>query len=108
MRFYILVFVFIGSVNILLTGQNNTARGSAIPLLVRFDGTTQEFGGNVSPGYRNMVFSLFANESGGNALWTEMQTVEVNGEGQFTVLLGLASQGGVPAWTTLARIEQAR
>ena len=42
------------------------------------------------------VFKIYTTAEGGEALWTETQQVAVGADGTYTVLLGSASQGGLP------------
>jgi hypothetical protein len=44
-----------------------------------------------------VTFALYAQESGGAALWMETQNVHPDANGNYTVLLGAASKDGVPA-----------
>jgi hypothetical protein len=44
-----------------------------------------------------MLFSLYTEEMGGSALWTEVQNVTVDASGSYTVLLGSQHPDGVPA-----------
>ena len=70
---------------------------SAVPALVPFAGVVAEVRGN-SPGEAALVtFQIFKEESGGEALWTETQTVAVDASGHFTVQMGAASANGIPA-----------
>jgi len=43
------------------------------------------------------MFSLYAEQQGGSALWTELQNVTLDANGQYTVLLGSQHSEGVPA-----------
>ena len=70
---------------------------SAVPALVPFAGVVAEVRGN-SPGEATLVtFQIFKEESGGEALWTETQTVAVDASGHFAVQMGAASANGIPA-----------
>jgi hypothetical protein len=42
------------------------------------------------------VFSIYATAEGGEALWTETQQVSVGADGVYTVLLGAATEKGLP------------
>jgi hypothetical protein len=42
------------------------------------------------------MFTLYENEQGGTALWSETQNVEVDAQGHYTALLGSASPEGLP------------
>ena len=59
--------------------------------------------GNVQ-GVQGVTFALFAEQTGGTALWIESQNVLLtsggdaagNGMGSYSVLLGAATVGGIP------------
>lgn len=73
--------------------QGNPALG---PRLVKFSGVLTEFVRNSASSSVEMTFALYKDEVGGEALWTETQSVEVDKEGRYTVLLGAAQADGVP------------
>jgi hypothetical protein len=76
------------------TGSNISTRDPSVPLLAKFGGT---LGQNESPGPRGITFSIYAAETGGNPLWVETQTVDVDSSGNFTVLLGSSNSNGLPS-----------
>ncbi len=68
----------------------------AVPRLVRFSGVLKDAAGRSSRGVEDVTFSLYATESGGEALWFETQTVEVDSLGRYVVLLGAMHPDGLP------------
>ncbi|MGH9579771.1 MAG: hypothetical protein ACRD2R_02155, partial [Terriglobales bacterium] len=63
----------------------------AIPRLVRFSGVVKELSEQASAGKplaRAVTFALYKHQEGGAALWEETQTVKVEAEGRYIVLLG--------------------
>src|ERR1700680_2111683 len=94
----ILGVMFLLSVGLPLGGQdraNNGAPavtdsvgGSSLPVIVKFSGKMREFGGTIPAGLRGMTFALYKDQTGGVSLWMETQTVSVDNQGRFTVLLG--------------------
>ena len=62
-----------------------------IPKLVRFSGTLKQKSTSVP-----ILFSLYQEQEGGTALWQEAQTVQVDAQGKFTVLLGSTRKDGLP------------
>jgi hypothetical protein len=74
--------------------QNTTAGGAVpvIPQQMRFNGTAVNRSGETV----EAVFSIYATQEGGDPLWTETQKVMVDAAGSYTVLLGSASQLGLP------------
>jgi len=77
-------------------GQTMQA-GSALPRLVRFSGTAKDARGNPVTGVAGITFALYAEQTGGAALWSETQNVPAGPGGHYTVLLGAAKFEGLPA-----------
>jgi hypothetical protein len=67
----------------------------AVPRLIRFSGTLSaaevKQGGLVG-----VEFAIYQEESGGIALWSEIQNVEADSSGHFGVVLGATKNGGLP------------
>ncbi len=76
-----------------LTGSNNIPLGSA--------GTAPNF--TAKPENRKIIFRIYDAQTGGNRLWSEMQTVTV-ALGEFSVLLG---QGGEAIYDSKAESRPA-
>jgi hypothetical protein len=108
--FNTLVRVFIAALLVLaalpghLTAQQNNAAvsssaaslaSSTVPQIIQFSGT---LGGSASvpSGTVSITFTLYENEQGGTALWSETDNVQVDGQGHYTALLGSASPEGLP------------
>jgi hypothetical protein len=103
---------FVGTVILLvattspLSGQTpdmqstiSPSASSPVPLLVRFSGTLREVDGTLASGPRGVTFSLYEEQTSGDPLWTESQTISADNLGRFTVLLGSASSLGIPSAT---------
>lgn len=81
--------------------QTSTAalNAGSFPRLVRFGGTLAERRG-ASPtaaAAAQVTFSIYEDQAGGAALWSEVQDVRVDAQGRYSVLLGAASSDGLPA-----------
>ena len=62
-----------------------------VPSVINYQGVlTDPSTGNLINGTYEMVFSIYSQSSGGSALWTETQNVDVE-DGEFSVLLGSVS-----------------
>jgi hypothetical protein len=70
---------------------------SPIPSVLKFSGSVREIDGKIKSGICGMTFALYRDESGGAPLWIETQTVTLDSQGRFTVILGSVSSAGVPA-----------
>src|ERR1017187_2324799 len=68
-----------------------------VPRLVRFSGTATEIGGsNAASRVVGVTFSLYAEQTGGAPLWSEVQNVQVDKSGHYTVMLGSSQADGLP------------
>ena len=68
-----------------------------VPRLVKFSGTLVDAQERPLTGPVGVTFALYAQQTGGAALWLETQNVKPDGAGNYTVLLGANSANGVPA-----------
>jgi len=88
---------------------NNTAAAATatVPRLITFTGTLStgadggESGVLVAPGTTRthvvaVTFSLYAEQTGGAPLWSEVQNVHVDSGGRYTVQLGASQPDGLP------------
>ena len=68
----------------------------AIPQLVNYSGVLTGINGKPLSGVAGVTFSLYAEESGGVPLWSEIQNVQMGKSGYFAVMLGSTSSTFVP------------
>jgi hypothetical protein len=85
---------------------------SVVPQIIEFNGQfSGQFSGqpggqsnetqgggaaSVPAGTISIMFTLYENEQGGTALWSETQNVQVDAQGHYTALLGSTSPEGLP------------
>jgi len=74
--------------------QQATA-GSSVPRLVSF-GVIKDAAGKPVNGALPVTFSLFAEQEGGTALWTETQVVNTDAQDHYSVFLGAMNPAGLP------------
>ncbi len=67
-----------------------------VPAVVRFNGIAVDAEGKVLSGAVDMTFSIYKEEQGGAALWMEAQSVNLDANGHYAVLLGAATPSGLP------------
>ena len=72
--------------------QAQSAATTVVPQQVRYTGALANRNGETV----EAVFSIYATAEGGEALWTEAQRVAVGADGSYTVVLGAASEKGLP------------
>ncbi len=73
-----------------------TAGQGAVPRLIRFNGLLGAAELKPGGGLVGVEFAIYKEETGGVALWSEIQNVEPDSTGHFTVLLGSTKNGGLP------------
>jgi hypothetical protein len=83
-----------------------SSAATALPRLVRFNGTAKDLNGNPLTGVVGITFALYSEQTGGAPLWLETQNVQAGANGHYTVLLGASKPDGLP--TDLFTSEQAR
>jgi hypothetical protein len=69
---------------------------TAVPALISYSGIAENSSGKLLNGETLMTFSLFKDEQGGESLWTESQTVLLDGLGHYKVQLGASATSGLP------------
>jgi trimeric autotransporter adhesin len=91
-----------------LSAQNATDATTTtiqVPRLIRFNGVLNsstaapEMQSSVSPAASRtteLIFSLYAEETGGEPLWQETQSVELDATGHYSALLGSTQPEGLP------------
>ena len=71
---------------------------SAVPNLIRYGGVLKDANGAVLASQTlGVTFSLYRQQDGGVALWTETRNVTTNAAGQYSVMLGSTKPEGVSA-----------
>ena len=63
-----------------------------VPQMIRYTGVAAGRGGETV----EVVFRIYASQEGGEPLWSETQTIGVGADGRYSVLLGSATEGGLP------------
>jgi len=63
-----------------------------VPQLIRYSGVSANRAGETV----EAKFSVYAEQRGGEPLWSETQRIQVGTDGKFSVLLGAATEGGLP------------
>ena len=70
---------------------------TAVPSLVPYSGAAIANNGKPLTGDVDIIFQIYKDEQGGEALWTETQTVVLDSSGRYKVQLGAASPNGLPS-----------
>jgi hypothetical protein len=88
------------------SGLSQAQTAATVPHVIRFSGTARNVDGEPLTGVLGLTFALYAEQTGGPALWMETQNVRADASGRYTVLLGSTKPDGLPA--ELFASEQAR
>jgi len=83
-----------------------TPANLTVPTMINFSGVLTDAAGKPLNGLVGLTFSLYTEQQGGSPLWLETQSVQLNGSGHYTVMLGSTTSQGLP--TELFSSGQAR
>ena len=70
--------------------------GVPVPPLVSFSGVLADIHGKPLTGVAGVTFRLFKEQQGGTPLWVEIQNVQPDENGHYTVMLGSTTPDGLP------------
>src|SRR4029453_16460749 len=80
-----------------LGAQQSTApTTTAVPRLVRVTGSFRPADGRPAAPGEPMTFADYADETGGTPLWQETQSVVMEANGQYSILMGASGAEGLP------------
>ena len=83
-----------------------SATDTAPPRLVKFTGTLKDTSGKLLHGTVSASFALYENQDDTVPLWQEIQELQTDQQGRYSVLLGATQSGGLPL--DLFAAQQAR
>ena len=69
---------------------------TAVPALIPYSGAVIAGDGRTFAAEAGVTFQIYKDEVGGEALWTETQTVAIDSTGHYKVQLGAANPNGLP------------
>src|SRR3984893_12892084 len=76
--------------------QPTTTTMTAVPRLVRVNSGFHPANGSAPAALESATLAIYAEETGGTALWQETQNVSVDSDGHYSVLLGSTRNEGLP------------
>ena len=76
--------------------QQTATAQPVVPHLVRIAATAKDVNGSLLTGVVGVTFAMYAEQNGGAPLWLEMQNVQADNNGHYTVLLGATKPAGLP------------
>jgi hypothetical protein len=72
------------------------AAGSVVSRLIEFSGVVKDATGKVHTGTATLTFSLYEEQESGRPLWAETQTLQLDEQGRYSVMLGATQPEGLP------------
>jgi len=69
---------------------------TSVPRLITFNGALRDRAGHVMSGIISVRFALYREQTGTAPIWSEIQNVQVDEQGHYTVLLGAYTGDGLP------------
>ena len=69
---------------------------AAVPKLVRFSGSFRPANGQPTQSVESVTLSVYRDQTGGTALWQEIQNVGVDADGHYSLLMGATQNEGMP------------
>ncbi len=80
-----------------VAGFGQSAQEQSVPRLVNITGVFRPADGQPAGAVATVTLSIYADPQGGAALWQETQTVAVDAQGRYSLLLGATRPEGIPA-----------
>jgi hypothetical protein len=78
------------------TSQPPTSPSTTVPRLIKFSGVLKSVDSHLQAGSVSVNLALYELQQGGSPLWTETQTVILDEQGRYTLLLGATQPQGLP------------
>src|SRR5580692_13067993 len=69
---------------------------AAVPKLVRFSGSFRPANGQPAQTMESVTLSVYRDQTGGTALWQEIQNAAVDTDGSYSLLMGATQNEGMP------------
>src|SRR5580693_7061741 len=69
---------------------------ATVPKLVRFSGSFRPANGLPAQTVESVTLAVYRDQTGGSALWQEIQNVAVDAEGRYSLLMGATQNEGMP------------
>lgn len=74
-----------------------TLAAPVVPNVIRYSGTLSDLNGKPLTRLQGVTFLLYKDDQGGAPLWLEIQNVQPDKTGRYSVMLGSATDQGIPA-----------
>ena len=91
------ILVFFLSPSPIFAQSLASASPASVPHLIKISGVFHPADGLPAGQVETVTLSIYAEPEGGVPLWQETQTIALDAQGRYTVLLGAMQDGGIPA-----------
>ena len=98
-RLAVCIFVASLTYGVLATeavGQSSPSATASVPRLIRITGSVRDEGGRARTGSNAVTFALYSGENDQTPVWQETQTLQMDGNGRYSALLGATNEAGLP------------
>ena len=73
------------------------AASASVPRLIRYSGTLTDLSGKPLTGTIEVQFAIYQDQNDASPLWQEIQSLQLDAQGHYAVLLGVTQPEGLPA-----------
>ena len=90
----VLIVVFPGAIS---AQSPPSASSQSVPRLINVSGVFHPANGQPASAVETVTLSIYADSEGGAPLWQETQTIAIDAQGRYALLLGATQADGIPA-----------
>ena len=80
-----------------VSAQSQSASSQSVPRLINIAGVFRPADGQPAGPVATVTLSIYADQQGGAPLWQETQTIALDAQGRYSLLLGATRPDGIPA-----------
>jgi hypothetical protein len=91
-----LVALIVLSPTAIFAQSSQSVSSTSVPRLINVSGVFRPANGQPSGGVETVTLSIYPEQEGGAPLWQETQTIALDAQGRYSLILG-STQGGIPA-----------
>ena len=92
-----LLIVVVVSASAISAQSSQSVSSASVPRLINISGVFRPANGQPASAVETVTLSIYADSEGGAPLWQETQTIALDGQGRYALLLGATQADGVPA-----------
>ena len=93
----VVLLVVVVSASAMSAQSSQSASSQSVPRLINVSGVFQPANGQPASAVETVTLSIYADAEGGAPLWQETQTIAIDAQGRYSLLLGATQADGIPA-----------